>query len=70
MTTPAPPDLLTPLQVTPVHAETTLEDGIAPEVPERLINWGYIVCDAGLRVSVEAGLDGPTPLPYPNEALQ
>jgi len=42
------------------------------DVQERLINWGYIVCDAGLRshVSVEAALDGPTSLPYPNEALQ
>ena len=45
---------------------------LGKEVQERLINWGYIVCDAGLRshVSVEAALDDPTPLPYPNEPLQ
>jgi NTE family protein len=38
---------------------------------ERLINWGYIVCDAGLRSHVAnvADLDGATPLPYPNEPL-
>lgn len=65
MTTPAPPDLLTPVHATPVDAETTLEDGVAL----CLSGGGY---DAGLRshVSVEAALDGPTPLPYPNEPLQ
>lgn len=42
------------------------------EEQERLINWGYIACDAGLRshVSRQAALNGPTPLPYPNEPLQ
>ena len=41
------------------------------EEQERLINWGYVVCDAGLRshVANEADLDGATPLPYPNEPL-
>ena len=47
-------------------------DALRREEQERLINWGYIVCDAGLRshLSDEAALDGPTPLPYPNEPLQ
>jgi NTE family protein len=47
-------------------------DALHREEQERLINWGYIVCDAGLRshLSDEAALDGPTPLPYPNEPLQ
>ena len=42
------------------------------EEQERLINWGYVVCDAGLRshVSDEAELNGATPLPYPNEPLK
>jgi NTE family protein len=42
------------------------------EEQERLINWGYVVCDAGLRshVSDEAALNGPTPLPYPDEPLK
>ena len=32
---------------------------------ERLINWGYAVCDAALRRHVDAGL-GPKPqFPYP-----
>ena len=35
---------------------------------ERLITWGYAVCDAGLRKHVEADLV-PTPkLPYPEHA--
>jgi len=39
---------------------------------ERLINWGYTVCDAGLRshVSEDADLNGATSLPYPTEPLR
>jgi NTE family protein len=38
---------------------------------ERLINWGYIICDAGLRTHMSGELTDPTKtgLPYPNEAL-
>jgi NTE family protein len=32
---------------------------------ERLINWGYAVCDAALRRHVDAGLKPPPALPYP-----
>jgi len=36
-----------------------------PEIQERLINWGYAVCDAALRRHVEPGLSKPAGLPYP-----
>ena len=37
---------------------------------KRLINWGYIVCDAGLRTHYLKGqLGDTTELPYPDEAL-
>jgi NTE family protein len=34
-------------------------------VQERLINWGYAVCDAALRQHVDLGLSRPTGFPYP-----
>jgi NTE family protein len=37
------------------------------EEQERLINWGYIVCDAGLRSHVPAAEVDDRPLPYKNE---
>lgn len=38
---------------------------------QRLINWGYIICDAGLRTHMASVVKdaAPTELPYPNEAL-
>jgi NTE family protein len=35
------------------------------EQQERLINWGYAVCDAALRRHVDAGLARPAGFPYP-----
>lgn len=32
---------------------------------ERLINWGYAVCDAGMRGHVDAGFPVPAGFPYP-----
>jgi NTE family protein len=34
-------------------------------VQERLINWGYAVCDAAMRRWVDTTLSAPTGLPYP-----
>ena len=36
---------------------------------ERLINWGYAVCDAALRKHVESGLGPPPELPYPQSGV-
>src|SRR6478672_8383423 len=68
-----------PVSVLPAdHAKTTQLADLATRLSkmsggeqERLINWGYIVCDAGLRshLANKADLDGATPLPYPNEPL-
>jgi NTE family protein len=35
------------------------------EVQERLINWGYAACDAGLRAYVDQSLPVPGGFPYP-----
>jgi NTE family protein len=35
------------------------------EQQERLINWGYAVCDAALRRHVDAGIARPAGFPYP-----
>jgi NTE family protein len=36
-----------------------------PDVQERLINWGYAVCDAALRTHVDKALPQPKGFPYP-----
>jgi NTE family protein len=38
---------------------------LEPETQERLINWGYAVCDAALRRHVDEGLPAPAAFPYP-----
>ena len=35
----------------------------------RLINWGYAICDAGIRSWVEDGLPPPVDFPFPNEGV-
>ena len=35
------------------------------EVQERLINWGYAVCDAALRRHYKTDLARPVGFPYP-----
>jgi len=35
----------------------------------RLINWGYAICDAGIRSWVEDGLPPPDDFPYPDEGV-
>jgi NTE family protein len=36
---------------------------------ERLINWGYAVCDAAMRKHVEPGAAAPERLPYPSSGI-
>jgi NTE family protein len=36
---------------------------------ERLINWGYAVCDAALRKHVKPGLARPADFPYPKSGV-
>jgi len=39
------------------------------ELQERLINWGYAVCDAALRKHASPGLQKGTGLPYPSTGI-
>jgi len=36
---------------------------------EKLINWGYAVCDAALRAYVDTGIKPPTRFPYPKSPI-
>ena len=36
---------------------------------ERLINWGYAVCDAGLRRHVDPSIAAPAGFPYPDAGV-
>ncbi len=40
-----------------------------PITQRRLINWGYALCDAGIRSWVEEGLPAPQDFPYPLEGV-
>ena len=56
-----------PLERTTELAETPtrlkrLDDGLQ----ERLINWGYAVCDAAIRCHLDKTLPAPTDFPYPS----
>jgi NTE family protein len=59
-----------PFDRTLVLAETpTRLDGMPDELQERLINWGYAVCDAGLRKHLDEGADPPAGFPFPDVAV-
>ena len=58
---PCPFDRTLALAATPTRLKRMPED-----VQERLINWGYAVCDAALRSHVNPSLRAPTGFPYPN----
>jgi NTE family protein len=59
-----PADQTTELANTPTRMANT-----EPHLQERLINWGYAVCDAGLRKHVEPGLPSPGGFPYPDSGV-
>jgi NTE family protein len=57
--------LTCPLDQTTALAETkTRLKALPDEAQERLINWGYAVCDAGMRKHVEPGASEPASFPY------
>jgi NTE family protein len=57
---PCPFDRTTELAETPTRLKRMND-----ELQERLINWGYAVCDAALRRHVDATLAKPPGFPYP-----
>jgi NTE family protein len=42
-----------------------LDDG----AQERLINWGYAICDVAMRTHVDAALPAPSSFPYPSSGV-
>jgi len=55
-----------PFDQTIVLANTpTRLKGMEAGLQERLINWGYAVCDAAIRTYVAPGAPPPTDFPYP-----
>jgi NTE family protein len=59
-----------PADRTQVLAETpTRLKRLEPQHQERLINWGYAVCDAAVRRHVSPGTPAPTAFPYPASAV-
>jgi NTE family protein len=58
---PCPADQTTALAETPTRLAS-----LSVELQERLINWGYAACDAGMRKHVEPGLPAPPGFPYPD----
>lgn len=62
-----------PLAATPsvtkrLAAVPTRLTRMADDLQERLINWGYVICDTGLRSYVDRALE-PGSLPYPEHPL-
>lgn len=57
---PCPLGRTTELAQTPTRLKRLDDD-----VQERLINWGYAVCDAALRRHVDPHIDKPAGFPYP-----
>lgn len=49
--------------------EPTRLKQIAPQTQERIINWGYAVCDAAIRKHVSPELSVPVGFPYPAEGV-
>lgn len=50
------------------HMPTRLKE-IEPQLQERLINWGFAVCDAALRTHVSPNMKKPDALPYPDSGI-
>jgi hypothetical protein len=42
---------------------------LQPVLQERLVNWGYAICDTAMRKHVETGAARPAGLPYPEAGI-
>jgi NTE family protein len=61
---PAPPERTIVLAEVPTRL-----DALDDLIQERLVNWGYAVCDAGLRRHLDPGAARPLGFPYPDAAV-
>ena len=43
--------------------------GLDPVTQEKLINWGYAICDLGVRKHVDKSLPVPTDFPFPGAGV-
>jgi NTE family protein len=50
------------------HVSTRLKK-LDARTQERLVNWGYTICDTAIRKHVRPGTPRPTALPYPEAAI-
>lgn len=62
---PAPKDKTLPLAELPTRLKR-LND----LTQKRLINWGYAICDVGMRAWVDRDLDAPVELPFPDAGIR
>ena len=59
-----------PLDQTTILADTkTRLKQLDDVTQERLINWGYAICDAGMRRWVDPALPKPAGFPYPARGI-
>jgi NTE family protein len=61
---PCPEDRTLELAMTPTRLKR-----LEPEYQDRLINWGYAVCDAALRKHVDPGFPTPKEFPCPGSGI-
>jgi NTE family protein len=66
----APNSLPCPEALTTVLADTpTRLQRLDPVLQERIINWGYAICDAAMRKWVNTAFSAPSGFPYPSSAI-
>lgn len=61
---PCPPERALELALTPTRLKA-----LDSERQERLINWGYAICDAAMRAHVDPSLPAPPGFPYPHAGI-
>jgi NTE family protein len=61
---PCPPD-----QTLALARTATRLKSMDPVLQERLVNWGYAVCDAGMRRHVDQAIAPPAGFPYPSAGV-
>ncbi len=74
---PQPPDPAYPFTAAVCAAAKTLAlanlptrlKAIDDSTQERLINWGYTICDLAMRVHIDSTLPAPKGFPYPQTAI-
>lgn len=61
---PSDPSLVSPLAAVPTRLKR-----LKPSDQERLINWGFVICDTAMRRWVDPSLPRPDEIPYPSSPI-